>query len=142
VATLAKAPRSVLAEGGIVIIDDQRTMRAIVRTLLTESGFTEVREAEDGEEALEMLESPDPPVPSVIICDLHMARMDGMQFCNALRRHKWTKIAEIPAIMLTGDSDRFMHDVARQVGAVRVLTKPISAPDLAAEVARTIGFQA
>ncbi len=71
-----------------------------------------------------------------------MERMDGMEFCNVLRRHKKKEIAQIPVLVLTGDSDRLVHEVAEQVGAVKVLTKPISAPDLADEIAKTIGFSA
>ena len=131
-----------LADVRVMIIDDHRAMRSIVRALLAKSGITSVSEAEDGDTALELLETYNVKLPSLIICDLHMERMDGMEFCNLLRRHKKKEIAHIPVLVLTGDSDRLVHEVAEQVGAVKVLTKPISAPDLADEIAKTIGFSA
>ncbi len=134
------ANEGLLADVKVMIIDDHRTMRSIVRTLLAKSGITKVTEAEDGDTALELLEPMNASLPSLIFCDLHMERMDGMEFCNMLRRHKKKDIAHIPVLVLTGDSDRLVHEVAEQVGAIKVLTKPISAPDLADEIAQAIGF--
>ena len=123
-----------------LIIDDQRTMRSIVRKLLSQVGVTDVIEAEDGGEALEFLNGPDVDLPDFIICDLHMEDHDGMSFCNAIRRHKNSDISQIPVLILTGDSDKLLHEVALQIGAVNVLTKPISAQDLGQEICHAVGF--
>ena len=72
--------------------------------------------------------------PDFVICDLHMENGDGMTFCNKIRRHKNADIAQIPILILTGDSDTLLHEVALQIGAVNVLTKPISAPDLGRKI--------
>ncbi len=123
-----------------LIVDDQRTMRSIVRTLLSQVGITDVMEALDGAEAMELIETPGEIAPDFVICDLHMKDGDGMAFCNKLRRHKNSDLSQIPVLILTGDSDRLLHEVAMQVGAANVLTKPISAPDLAQEISRAVGF--
>ena len=123
-----------------LIVDDQRTMRSIVRTLLSQIGITDVVEAADGTEAIEIIEMPGETVPDFVICDLHMKDGDGMSFCNKLRRHKNNDLAQIPVLILTGDSDGLLHEVALQIGAARVLTKPISAPDLGREISRVVGF--
>ena len=75
-----------------------------------------------------------------MICDLHMKDGDGMAFCNKLRRHKNADMSQIPILILTGDSDGLLREVAMQIGASSVLTKPISAPDLEQEISRAVGF--
>jgi CheY-like chemotaxis protein len=121
-----------LSELRVVIVDDQRTMRMIVRKLLSQINIEDVTEAENGAEALKIIEHPTNPAPDLVICDLHMDTMDGLEFSNLVRRNKVPKLSGIPIIILTGDSDTFMHEVSEQAGATRVLTKPISAPDLRA----------
>jgi two-component system, chemotaxis family, chemotaxis protein CheY len=123
-----------------LIVDDQRTMRSIVRRLLSQVGITDVIEAADGAEALSMIEAPGEEPPDFVICDLHMKDGDGMSFCNKLRRHKNADLSQIPVLILTGDSDSLLHEVAMQIGAANVLTKPISAPDLEQEISRAVGF--
>ncbi|MAG95761.1 MAG: hypothetical protein CMM08_03590 [Rhodospirillaceae bacterium] len=124
----------------VLIVDDQRTMRKIVRGLLSQAGINDVVEAEDGAAAMQFLEAPQSDLPDIVICDLHMERVDGMDFCNRIRRHKRSEISGIPVLILTGDSDTMLHEVSRQVGAAKVLTKPISSPDLAREIHQAIGF--
>jgi CheY-like chemotaxis protein len=86
-----------------LVIDDQRTMREIVRRLLSQIGLHDVDDAEDGAQALEKLHIPTADKPDVIICDLYMEKMDGMDFCNHLRRDKNDDIRHIPVIILTGE---------------------------------------
>ena len=124
----------------VLVIDDHRTMRQIVRRLLGQIGIQDVADAEDGEAALEMLHSPQAKDPDLIICDLHMEKMDGMDFCNKLRLDKNEVLRAIPVIILTGEQDTFVHDVTRQVGATMVLVKPISAGDLKERIEAAIGF--
>lgn len=133
-------------EGGgltALIIDDQRAMRRIVRSLLKQIGVSDVIEAGSGEDALAVLTSAGLEAgrkPDFIICDLHMDHMDGLEFSNKLRLSKSAEIRHIPILMLTGDSDRMMKEVSEQVGVQVVLQKPISAPDLKAEISKAVGY--
>ena len=122
----------------VLIVDDQKTMRKIVRQLLSQQGFKQVTEAEDGAEALRLMEIHEHQENAfdVIICDLYMDGMDGLQFANALRRAK----INTPILILTGESDIFMHGVTKQAGATKVLVKPISGSDLAREIEAAVGF--
>lgn len=126
----------------VLVVDDQRTMRSIVRQLLSRVGISNVVEAEHGEEALAHVRDKQRPTPDVIICDLHMDRMDGMEFCNRLRRSDDARHRSIPILILTGDEDEMLHSVSRQVGASKILLKPIAANDLLAEIRAVIGFDA
>ena len=124
----------------VLVIDDHRTMRQIVRRLLGQIGIHDVEDAEDGAAALKLLHSPQAKQPDLIICDLHMEKMDGMDFCNKLRHDKNEVLRTIPVIILTGEQDTFVHDVTRQVGATMVLVKPVSASDLKERIEAAVGF--
>ena len=121
----------------VLVIDGQRGMRSILRQLLAQIGIEDVIEARNGEEALEIIDQAGTVEPDVIICDLHLDKLDGMELCNIFRLDK-ERVT--PIIIVTGESDEFLHEVARQVGAVEVLTKPVSAPDLLEQIQAAIGF--
>ncbi|MCH9052039.1 MAG: response regulator [Proteobacteria bacterium] len=121
----------------VLVIDRQRGMRSILRQLLAQIGIEDVIEAKNGEEALELIDRPEIKEPDVIICDLHLDKLDGLELCNMFRLDK-ERVT--PIIIVTGESDEFLHEVARQVGAVEVLTKPVSAPDLLVQIQTAIGF--
>ena len=130
----------------VMVIDDQETMRAIVRQLLREIGVDDVMEADNGKSALKALRDPDlrgpyAKYPDVIICDIYMEPMDGIEFCNAMRRAKDMARLEIPVMILTGEKDEFIHEIARQVGAVDVMVKPVSAQELLGHIQTAIGYQ-
>ena len=126
----------------VLVIDDHRTMRLIIRQLLGCVGINDITEAENGEQALAMLCKPMSTIPDVIICDLHMDRMDGMEFCNRIRRSEDARHRGIPILILTGDEDEMLHAVSRQVGAAKILMKPIAANDLLTEIRAVVGFDA
>lgn len=126
----------------VLVIDDHRTMRAIIRQLLGRVGISKISEAEHGEQGLALVRNPSTETPDVIICDLHMKTMDGLEFCNILRRSDNDRHRGIPILILTGDQDKMLHSVGRQVGAAKILMKPISANELLAEIRAAIGYNA
>jgi PleD family two-component response regulator len=126
----------------VLIIDDHRTMRLIIRQLLGRVSINDIAEAENGEMAMAMLNAPASTMPDVIICDLHMDKMDGMEFCNRLRRSDDDRHRGIPILILTGEEDEMLHAVSRQVGAAKILMKPIAANDLLTEIRAVVGFDA
>ncbi len=126
----------------VLVADGHHTMRKIIRGLLEQNGIKHVFEAENGRDAYDWLCNEKLPLPDVIICELHMDQMDGIKLCNAVRRSKEVRESHIPILILTGERDPMVLDVARQTGAMAVLQKPISAPDLGNEVAKAIGFAA
>ncbi len=124
----------------VLVIDDHRSMRAIIKDLLHKVGLDDVAEAENGKAALAYLRAPDVEFPDVIICDLHMDEMDGMEFCNAVRNDKNLRNHGVPILMLTGDLDKLLHEVSKQVGAMSVLTKPVSAEELGHHIEKAVGY--
>ncbi|NQU71075.1 MAG: response regulator [Rhodospirillales bacterium] len=124
----------------VLVVDDQSTMRSIIRTLLKQVGIDKVDDAVNGEEALSWLKNPHAKYPDLIITDLYMDGMDGTELCNAIRRDVKLPSNLTPIIILTGDQDEMMHEVCRQLGAASVLTKPITGQELLEEIQTAIGY--
>jgi two-component system, chemotaxis family, chemotaxis protein CheY len=126
----------------VMVIDDQSTMRKIVRQLLSQIGQFNVIEAANGIEAMELLsDNSRHRIPDVIISDLHMDGMDGIELCNKLRLSKKPGVKEIPVLILTGENDDFILKVSQQVGAFRILAKPLGSPELKGHLSAALGFE-
>lgn len=123
----------------VLVVDDQATMRSIIKRLLNQSGIRDIDEAASGDEALRRLRDPRAKDPDIIISDLHMDGIDGIELCNTMRRDRSLRERAIPVLVLTGEEDELIHEVTRQVGAVQILTKPISATDLFSSIQTAIG---
>ncbi len=124
----------------VLVVDDQKAMRSIVIRLLKQMGITEFEEARNGDEALQKLRNPRIKDPDVIVTDLHMDGMDGLELCNTIRRDENMRSRHIPVVVLTGDEDELIHEVTMQLGAAEVLTKPVSAPELFEGIRKAIGY--
>lgn len=123
----------------VMVIDDQETMRSIIKKLLQRANIHQVTEAEDGRKALEMLFTQKDLDPDVILCDLHMEGMDGLEFLRKLRSAASPHRAK-PVLILTGDKSARVFDAAQAAGATRLLHKPIAADDLATEIRKALGY--
>lgn len=106
----------------VVVIDDDATLRTLVRLHLANAGW-EVREAADAIEGghLVLGESPD-----LVICDVNMPYMNGYELVAALKSDPLTR--DIPVVFLTVDDDVAAN--AQRLGAVAYLRKPVMADRL------------
>jgi CheY-like chemotaxis protein len=112
----------------VLVADDDEDMRALVSETLRADGHR-VMEARDGEELLGHLERAlDDPAerPDVVVTDVLMPRLSGLGVLDALRRAHWN----VPVILMTVLRDSSVHILARRLGAVCVLEKPLGAEDL------------
>lgn len=125
----------------VLIVDDQMAMRRIVRQLLATHGIHEVIEAGDGSQALDHLLRADAAEVDLVICDLLMPVMDGLTFCNQMRRDIRLKSRHVPILLLTAVRDDLVLQVARQVGALDVANKPIAAPELGQRIEKLVGIK-
>lgn len=125
----------------VMIIDDQVSMRRIVRQLLASNGIRDVLEAGDGAEALEQLQKPEHESVDLVICDLMMPVMDGLTFCNQMRRDIRLKSRDVPILLLTAVTDELVLQVARQVGALDIVNKPIAASELGRRIEHLVGIK-
>ena len=104
-----------------LIVDDQQTMRSLIRTSLNALGITNTREAADGEDALRaMLSLP----MNLVITDFNMPKLDGLGLLRAIRAHG--PISKTAVIMLTGRADRELVQRAVQFGVNNYLVKPFT----------------
>jgi len=109
----------------ILVIEDELPVQESIVTALEASGFRVIA-ASDGEEGLERLRS---ERPDLIVLDLMLPRIGGMDVCSAVREH-----SEVPIVMLTGlaaEDDR-VEGLTR--GADDYITKPFRARELTARV--------
>ena len=111
-----------------LIIDDEEDYRIIIQEVLSAAGYA-VRVAKDGSEGLEMLkqESSD-----VVLVDWMMPKMDGEQFCRAMRAVE--ALRGIPVIMLTVKQTADEELEALHFGVDDFVVKPFKAPELLARV--------
>lgn len=110
-----------------LVVDDNKHMRALVKTILHALGAKNVLEAADGADAFKELRH----FPAdIIICDWNMSPLDGLDFVRLVRTGKDSPNPFAAIIMLTGHTE--MHRVveARDAGVHEFLAKPISAKAL------------
>ncbi len=85
----------------ILIVDDMRSMRSIVKRVLQDMGFKGLTEAGDGQEALSMLRS---KKFDLVICDVEMPKMSGIELLDEVQKDE--ELKQVPFIMLTAMSQR------------------------------------
>lgn len=118
----------------VLIVDDQMTMRALVRTGLQQLGFKEFDEAPDGEEALRrMVAAP----AHLVISDFNMPKLDGLGLLRAIRSHPPVRTAAF--IMLTGRADKELVQRAVQYGVNNYLVKPFTVAQLKGKIEAVFG---
>ncbi|MGB1557801.1 MAG: chemotaxis response regulator CheY [Oceanococcaceae bacterium] len=115
----------------ILIVDDFPTMRRIVRNLLTELGYTNMAEADDGQTALPMLKSQD---FDFLITDWNMPGMTGIDLLKAVRSD--AKLARLPVLMVTAEASKEQIVEAAQAGVSGYIIKPFTAATLAEKIER------
>jgi two-component system chemotaxis response regulator CheY len=117
-----------------LVVDDQLTMRALVRSGLQNIGFSDIREASDGEEGLrELVQRP----ANLVISDFNMPKLDGLGFLRAVRSHPPT--ASTAFIMLTGRADKELVQRAVQFGVNNYLVKPFTVQVLREKIEQVFG---
>ena len=108
----------------VLVVEDEKDVRDMLRLHLKTGGF-DVLEAHNGAEGLAIAKA---ELPSVVILDLMMPEMSGMEVCRALRRNPAT--SRIPILMLTAKSTEGDKVAGLEVGADDYVTKPFSPREL------------
>jgi DNA-binding response OmpR family regulator len=114
--------------GRILIVDDDPNTLEILRRWLAREGYTTVS-ADNGPAGLEAL-GKDPV--DVILLDVMMPGMDGLQVCEKLREH--TAWRSIPVVLLTAKDDIETRSRGMQLGVSEYLTKPVNKLELFARL--------
>jgi len=109
----------------ILVVDDFPTMRRIVRSLLKELGFTNVEEAEDGQEALSKLAGGG---FEFVVSDWNMPNLNGLDMLKQIRADAAMK--SLPVLMVTAEAKKDNIVAAAQAGANGYIVKPFTAATL------------
>jgi DNA-binding response OmpR family regulator len=109
----------------IMVVEDEEAIAEAVRVRLASEGF-EVRVAGDGPEALRLAGE---ERPDLVVLDLMLPGMDGLEVCRELQRESW-----VPVLMLTARADEADKVAGLAVGADDYMTKPFSLCELTARV--------
>lgn len=117
-----------MARGKILVIDDEKDLVELLRYNLEKEGFT-VRSAHDGEAGLSAAKK---DLPDLILVDLMLPGIDGLDVCRALRSDSRT--SRIPLIMLTAKSAESDRVLGLELGADDYITKPFSPRELVARI--------
>ncbi len=117
----------------ILVIDDMGTMRKIIKKMLSQIGFTNIREAGDGTEAWPMLtESAGEHDPfEFVISDWNMPGMTGIELLKKVRETSDNEeLKAIPFLMVTAEAEQGNVVKAVQAGVSNYIVKPFSAQTL------------
>jgi two-component system KDP operon response regulator KdpE len=109
----------------ILVVDDEPQIARVLKTALSSQGYG-VRTASDGEEALLEMKNWS---PDLLITDLRMPRMDGLELCRRVRKE-----SRIPIIVLSVKGEETIKVEALDAGADDYITKPFSMNELLARV--------
>ena len=112
-------------KANILVVDDEPQITRVLKTSLSSQGYG-IRTAADGEEALQMLKDWS---PDLIVTDLRMPNMDGLELCRRVRTE-----SRIPIIVLSVKGEETIKVEALDAGADDYVTKPFSMNELVARI--------
>jgi DNA-binding response OmpR family regulator len=116
----------------VLIVEDDRELRQFYQTLFESDGFR----SEQAHNGLQAFEKAIESRPDLILTDIAVPGIDGIELCRRLRADDRTRL--IPVIAVTGYADRRYPDRAIEAGADHVIIKPCRGSELLAEAHRLI----
>lgn len=123
-----------MANGTVLIVDDEPNVRALISITLTSAGY-DVLEAEDGEQALEALDSGQKI--DLILCDVYMPKVNGLEAVTCFR----SSYPSIPVIVITGRPDDQYAKRMFEQGISAYLAKPLDQDALLAAAHKALQGQ-
>lgn len=111
----------------VLVVDDSAAIRKILQRVLRQTGMAigAIHEAGDGQEALELLRT---IKPGLVLTDINMPKMDGLEFLAALKdTEAWRNI---PVVMITTEGGELKVGEAVRLGAAGYVRKPFTADQI------------
>lgn len=118
----------------VMVVDDQTSMRAMIRRTLQDLGFRDVRDKASATEALEAVRA---DRVHLIISDFNMPEMDGLQFLQEVRKDP--EIGKTVFIMLTASAEKEIVQKAAEMGVNNYVVKPFAPAALKEKIERVFG---
>jgi len=113
------------SKGNILVVDDEPQITRVLKTTLSSNGYG-TRTARDGDEAVQLMKD---WTPDLIITDLRMPNMDGLDLCRHVRKN-----SQVPIIVLSVKGEEQIKVQALDAGADDYVTKPFNVNELLARV--------
>ncbi len=121
-------------QGRVLVVDDEPSIRKLVNLSLTKAGY-EVVEAQDGEQAIKVLNSDDNPLMvDTILCDIRMPKVNGIEAIAYFRAQYPT----VPIVVMTGYPDVDLAVSLMRQGVLDFLVKPVSKDDLLTVITKSV----
>jgi two-component system, chemotaxis family, chemotaxis protein CheY len=114
----------------VMVVDDDASMRLLIRRMLQRFKIDHIVEASGGDEALRYLEAARSPV-DLVICDWNMPGMSGVELYGQVARLR----PDLPFLLVTGRADDLSLNAALEAGVTNYIVKPISRQELRAKIA-------
>jgi len=123
------------AEKSILVVDDAQAMIHMIGDLVRCFGFGDIKSANEGTEAFELIRR---NTVDVIVCDYLMNGMDGIALAKLVRTSSSSPRPDTPIVMMTGHADRATLFAARDAGINEFIVKPFASVDLFKKLAAVI----
>jgi len=111
----------------VLIVDDNEDMRTLLRRMLGSIGIKQILEAPDGRAGIEILWQTE---CDVILSDLDMKPMNGIDFTIEVRKSDHSSNSVVPIVMITGHTELSLVKKARDAGITEFIAKPVTAKAL------------
>jgi two-component system chemotaxis response regulator CheY len=121
----------------ILLVDDNQHMRVLIGEILRAIGVKAVYEATDGAEALQIMRK---HAIDIVMTDLAMQPLDGIDFVRLLRNSPDSPNQMCPVIMITGHSTQKRVTEARDAGVTEFLAKPVTARGVIDRITRVVEY--
>ncbi|WP_445682196.1 chemotaxis response regulator CheY [Radicibacter daui] len=118
----------------ILVVDDYATMRRIIKNLLNQLGFSNIEQAADGAQALQILRATQ---IGLVVSDWNMEPMTGLQLLKEVRAD--AKLKDLPFIMVTAESKTENIIAAKKAGVNNYIVKPFNAATLKTKLENVLG---
>lgn len=128
------APAKELRDVSVLVIDDDRRIAKLVRSVLTGLGFQHIDVRHDGADAIALLKTQS---VDLVICDWQMEPVNGLDFIRHVR-HKKGPNQRVPVIMLSGNTELPQVETARDAGVTEYVMKPFTAKSLCSRIVTVI----
>lgn len=118
-----------------LIVEDNVHMRQLLRSLLNSLGIKQTIEAEDGHRGIAILRE---TRCDLILTDLAMAPMNGIEFTRYLRNSSESANRFVPIIMITAHTEKHLVEAARDAGISELLAKPVTVQGLVSRISEIL----
>jgi two-component system chemotaxis response regulator CheY len=122
-----------LSDLRVLLVDDNGPVRTLTRQMLRRMSVTSIREADDGDAALEIFRAT-PLSFDLIICDWNMPVLCGMEVCKQVHAER----PDLPFLLVTGRSDAESVVIAKEAGVSAYISKPFSPQELKLKISAII----